>query len=90
MTSLELDEAIALIAQASLFVGNDSGLMHIAAALGRPVVAVFGSSNPQLWSPWTDSPHRVVRSEDPGRDITRVTTRDVLEAVDGVIEAAVL
>lgn len=46
-----LDEALALIAQASGVVSNDSGLMHVTAAYGRPQVAIFGSSDPRHTPP---------------------------------------
>ncbi|MCF8167319.1 MAG: lipopolysaccharide heptosyltransferase II, partial [Rhodoferax sp.] len=41
-----LDQALAVLAGARALVSNDSGLMHVAAALGLPQVALFGSSSP--------------------------------------------
>lgn len=47
-----LSRVKSLMAGASLFIGNDSGPAHIAAAFGVPVVAIFGPSNPVTWAPW--------------------------------------
>jgi len=47
-------EALALVGQCSLFLSNDSGLMHVAAALHIPQVALFGSSDPKKTAPLND------------------------------------
>jgi ADP-heptose:LPS heptosyltransferase len=41
----------ALLASAGVYVGNDSGVTHLAAALGIPTVALFGPTDPEVWSP---------------------------------------
>jgi heptosyltransferase-3 len=53
----------AVLARAGLYVGNDSGVSHLAAAFGAPTLALFGPSDPRQWSPV--GPHvAVVRSPD--------------------------
>lgn len=46
-----LAQAAALLAHCQLFLGNDSGMTHLAAAAGAPTVAVFGPSDPTQWAP---------------------------------------
>jgi predicted lipopolysaccharide heptosyltransferase III len=55
MAGLATLKQFAVIAKrAALFVGNDSGAMHIVAAVGTPMVALFGPSNPDEWGPRSD------------------------------------
>jgi ADP-heptose:LPS heptosyltransferase len=54
--NLHLRRVAALLAQCRLYLGNDSGLMHVAAAVGTPVVILFGPTVPQLYLPrWVRS-----------------------------------
>ena len=99
-TSLALPEVTALAARARLFVGNDSGIAHIAAAVRCPSVVIFGSSNVTHWRPWTDAPAAIVREELPCQPcpgytcaefdapecIRRVTVSRVTAAIDEVLE----
>jgi ADP-heptose:LPS heptosyltransferase len=49
---VDLLTAYACLKRASLFIGNDSGLMHIAAAAGTPTVGLFGPSDERRYAPW--------------------------------------
>ena len=52
MGRVDLLTAYALLKRARLFIGNDSGLMHLAAAAGAPTLGLFGPSDERLYAPW--------------------------------------
>ena len=99
---LTLPEITALAARAKLFVGNDSGIAHIAAAVQTPGVVIFGSSNITHWRPWTDAPSEIVYENlpcqpcaghfcaefDTPQCIRRVTVSKVLEAAEKILAEA--
>lgn len=47
----DLGDLARWLARASLYIGNDSGITHLAAAVGVPVVAIFGPTDPRIWAP---------------------------------------
>ena len=99
---LSLPEVTALAARARLFIGNDSGIAHIAAATGTPCVVIFGSSNVTHWRPWTVGPSEVVREElacqpcpgyfcaefDQPQCILRIQVERVVGAIDRILSQA--
>jgi heptosyltransferase-3 len=99
---LSLKGLAALTRRARIFVGVDSAPMHIAAAMGTPVVALFGPSGEIEWQPWR-TVHRVVASQAHpcrpcGNDgcgggkvsecLTTLGPAAVLEAIDAVLACA--
>jgi heptosyltransferase-2 len=60
----QLLQLAALLERCGLLVTNDTGTMHVATAVGTPVVAVFGSTDPVTTGPWGEG-HTVVRREVP-------------------------
>ena len=55
LTGMDLGELAGIAAGASLFVGNDSGVSHLAAAAGAPGIALFGPTDPARWRPLSQS-----------------------------------
>jgi ADP-heptose:LPS heptosyltransferase len=60
-SQLDIRELIALVAASRIFVGNDSGPAHLAAALQRPSVVIFAVTDPIQWRPW-QADHRIVQT----------------------------
>jgi heptosyltransferase III len=73
-----LDEIKQLLAGAALFVGNDSGPAHMAAAFGVPSVVLFGVSDPAIWGPWRTA-NVVLRAP---KGLAAITVEEVVAAVD--------
>ncbi len=72
-----LDAVARMIAGASLVVGVDTGLLHMAAALGVPLVAIFAGSDPRLTGPMGSGPIEIV-----GRRGCQPSARDVMTALE--------
>jgi ADP-heptose:LPS heptosyltransferase len=73
-----LAETKTLLNHAAMFIGNDSGPAHMAAAFGKPLVTIFGDSDAVVWAPWKANSRQIV-ADGP---IGSVTSRQVLDAVE--------
>jgi lipopolysaccharide heptosyltransferase I len=95
LISCSLSELIALTRRARLFVGGDTGPMHLAAALGVPVVAIFGPTNPARNGPFgtqsivlrnKTSPTSHTRRPEPDAGLLAITSADVALAAIQLLE----
>jgi lipopolysaccharide heptosyltransferase II len=98
---LSLPEVTALARKSKIFIGNDSGIAHIAAAAGTRVAVIFGSSNRRHWRPWTKNPNSVINIELPcqpcpgytcaefghPRCIEEISEENVISAIDGLLKS---
>jgi predicted lipopolysaccharide heptosyltransferase III len=94
-----LRELAALMKKCRVFVGNDAGPMHMAAAVGCPVVALFGPTDPAVWGPHGKSCHTIYKGLDcrecfyPGCQkgemscMKRISVDEVLQAVKALLSA---
>jgi heptosyltransferase-3 len=76
----DLFELACWLAGARLYIGNDSGITHLAAAVATPVLALFGPSDPAVWAP-RGPQVRIVATQTPGEPIDRLSFEQVLAAV---------
>ena len=99
LTSLSIGELLAVIADAKVFVGNDSGPAHIAAAVKTPLVVLFGPASSVRWRPWAEQRAELVQNSfacnpcamytctefaEP-ECIRSITIDQVMKAVDNVL-----
>ncbi|MCH2595798.1 MAG: glycosyltransferase family 9 protein [Pirellulales bacterium] len=80
-------QMVELLRRAQLVIANDSGPLHIAAALGRPTLGLFGPTSPDRFGPYPlDYPRNNVLMA-PGGDLTCLSCEDVLEKTREILSA---
>ncbi|BBP03672.1 hypothetical protein TPL01_23200 [Sulfuriferula plumbiphila] len=75
-------EAAAVLQRATVFVGNDSGLGHLAGAVGTPTLTVFGPGEPLRYHPWGARARWLTA---PGNDLARLEVARVAEQLDDLL-----
>ena len=73
-----LRDAKEVLSRATVFIGNDSGPAHMAAAFGIPSVVLFGNSNPAIWGPW-ETESEVITAPD---GLSKVSVSRVIAALE--------
>jgi ADP-heptose:LPS heptosyltransferase len=101
MPNLGIPQLMSLMAGAKLFIGNDSGPAHIAAAFSKPCAVIFGSSDSRVWGPWK-TPSQIIETSwdckpcpgdrcyafDQPRCILSIEEASVARAVDALLQTS--
>jgi heptosyltransferase-2 len=103
LTGNDLRNGVLAMAAASVAISNDSGLMHIAAAIGTPTMGIFGPTSPYLWAPLNGLAATVVQTKEKlscqpcqstvcrmndHRCMTNITASDIADTVQQVLAQA--
>ena len=88
LRGVSLERLAAFLAGSRLFIGNDSGVTHLAAALGTPTVAVFGSASPAVWAPRA-AQVKIVNSQWQASDNLTLDPTRTSQAVEAGVQAAI-
>ena len=78
-----LRELIGALAASEVVITSDGGAMHLAAALGKPIVCFFGDGSPDQWRPW-GVPHRVLHP--PSRKAADISVDDAMHALRELVQ----
>lgn len=82
VADVSLMDLAAVLAECQLFLGNDSGITHLAAAVGLPVVALFGPTDPAVWAPRGRARIQIVQA--PESELERLEISTVWQALETV------
>ena len=85
--AVHFDDLYALacwLASARVYIGNDSGISHLAAAVGTPTVALFGPSDPAVWAPRGERV-RVIQAASGGAAFEGIALPRVLDAIESIL-----
>ena len=77
--NLPLPRVAALLEQCAAFIGHDSGISHLAAAVGAPSLLLFGPTDPEIWAPVGENVRTLRAPEGNLRALEFQTVRDALE-----------
>ncbi len=86
LQNLPLTDLAPALAHCRAYLGNDSGIAHLAAALSVPTLTLFGPTDPGLWAPCSRAQARHLRA--PGADLAALSPDDVLPALLDLIPSA--